>query len=313
MVSAPPLLVVAGATATGKTGLAVRLGRAMLDGGRPVVVISADSRQVYRGLDIGTAKVTEAQRDGVPHAGLDLVDPPERFTVTDFVRHATRVLDELAAQPGGVAILAGGTGLYLRAVARGLPVDDLPTDPELRAALETDLQREGLPALAARLVEQAPALAETVDLANPRRVLRALELARLRGDRPRPAPLGYPGPSAWLGLTVEPPVHREWIAARARAQFDAGLIDEAVALRARWDPTLPAFSAIGYAEAWSVVDGQRTLEEAIAADAARNVAFAKRQRTWFRSEPDISWLDATTGDPTRGALEVLRRLADSAG
>ena len=121
----------------------------------------------------------------------------------------------------------------------------------------------------------------------------------MRAAAPRPAPLGYPGPSAWLGLTVEPPVHREWIAARARAQFDAGLIDEAVALRARWDPTLPAFSAIGYAEAWSVVDGQRTLEEAIAADAARNVAFAKRQRTWFRSEPDISWLDATTGDPTR--------------
>ncbi len=312
MVTAPPLLVVAGATATGKTGLAVRLGRAMLDAGRPVVVISADSRQVYRGLDIGTAKISESERAGVPHAGLDLVDPPERFTVTDFVRHVTGVLDDLAAQPGGVAILAGGTGLYLRAVARGLPVDDLPTDSELRAGLEADLERDGLPALAARLVEEAPALAETVDLANPRRVVRALELARLRGDGPRPAPLGYPGPSAWLGLTVEPAVHREWIAARARTQFEAGLIDEAVALRERWDPTLPAFSAIGYHEAWSVVDGQRTLEEAIAADAARNVAFAKRQRTWFRSEPDITWLDVTSDDPTPAALATVQRLAGEA-
>lgn len=312
MVTAPPLLVLAGATATGKTGLAVRLGRAMLDAGRPVVVISADSRQVYRGLDIGTAKITESEREGVPHAGLDLADPPERFTVTDFVRHATSVLGELTAHPSAVAILAGGTGLYLRAVARGLPVDDLPTDPELRAALDAELERDGLPALSARLVEEAPALAETVDLANPRRVVRALELARLRGDRPRPAPLGYPGPSAWLGLTVEPAVHREWIVARARAQFESGLIDEAVALRERWDPSLPAFSAIGYHEAWSVIDGQRTLEAAIEVDAARNVAFARRQRTWFRSEPDLTWLDATTDDPTPAALEALQRLADEA-
>lgn len=312
MVTAPPLLVLAGATATGKTGLAVRLGRAMLDAGRPVVVISADSRQVYRGLDIGTAKITESEREGVPHAGLDLADPPERFTVTDFVRHATSVLGELTAHPSAVAILAGGTGLYLRAVARGLPVDDLPTDPELRAALDAELERDGLPALSARLVEEAPALAETVDLANPRRVVRALELARLRGDRPRPAPLGYPGPSTWLGLTVEPAVHREWIVARARAQFESGLIDEAVALRERWDPSLPAFSAIGYHEAWSVIDGQRTLEAAIEVDAARNVAFARRQRTWFRSEPDLTWLDATTDDPTPAALEALQRLADEA-
>ena len=307
-IASPPLLVVAGATATGKTGLAVRLGQVLLGEGRPVVVISADSRQVYRGLDIGTAKASPAERGTVPHAGLDLVDPPERFTVTDFARHANGVLHDLAAQPGGAAILVGGTGLYLRAVARGLDVDDLPSDPALRATLEADLERDGLTALIGRLMVLAPALATTVDLANPRRVVRALELAMLRGDRPRPEPRGYDGPVAWIGLRVEDAEHRRRIIGRARAQFDAGLVQEAVALRERWDPTLPAFTAIGYAEAWSVADGTATLEAAIEADAARNVAFAKRQRTWFRAEPDIGWLDATDGDPDEAALTTLRGL-----
>jgi tRNA dimethylallyltransferase len=306
--ASPPLLVVAGATATGKTGLAIRLGQRILAEGRPVVVISADSRQVYRGLDIGTAKASPAERGSVLHAGLDLVDPPERFTVTDFVRHANGVLHDLAAQPDGVAILVGGTGLYLRAVARGLDVDDLPSDPALRATLEADLERDGPTALRGRLVVLAPALAATVDLANPRRVVRALELAMLRGDRPRPEPRGYGGPVAWIGLRVEDAEHRRRIIGRARAQFDAGLVDEAVALRERWDPTLPAFTAIGYAEAWSVADGTASLEAAIEADAARNVAFAKRQRTWFRAEPDIDWLDATDGDPDEAALTTLRGL-----
>jgi tRNA dimethylallyltransferase len=309
MGSHPPLLVVAGATATGKTGLAIRLARTLLDEGRPVTVISADSRQVYRGLDIGTAKASVEDRALVPHAGLDLVDPPERFTVTDFVEHATAVLDDLRSRDG-VAILAGGTGLYLRAVARGLAVDDLPTDPVLRASLEADLERDGLPALAGRLVAAAPVLATTVDQRNPRRVVRALELAILRGDRPRPAARGYAGPAAWIGLHLEGAEHRRRIVDRARAQFDAGLIDEAVALRERWDPSLPCFTAIGYAEAWSVVDGQRTLDEAVAADAARNVAFAKRQRTWFRREPDIEWLDGTHDDAGAVALRSLRRISD---
>ena len=307
--AAPPLLVIAGATATGKTGLAIDVGRTLLDEGRHVVVISADSRQVYRGLDLGTAKATVADRRDVPHAGLDLVDPPERFTVTDFVHHAAGVLaDVAAAGPGGLAILVGGTGLYLRAVATGLAVDDLPTDPALRASLEADLERDGLPALAGRLVALAPVLATTVDLANPRRVVRAYELAILRGDRPRPAPRGYDGPLAWIGLEADPATHRGWIEGRARQQFDAGLVEEAVALRERWDPTLPCFSAIGYREAWAVADGEASLEEAVDLDARRNLAFARRQATWFRSEPDIGWLDAGSDGLRQAGLETARRL-----
>lgn len=303
----PPLLVVAGPTATGKTGLAILLALSLLDEGVPAEVITADSRQVYRGLDIGTAKPTLEERRGVPHHGLDLVDPDEPFSVAGFVDHVAGVLPAITAG-GGIAILAGGTGFYLRAIARGLDTDALPSDAKVRAGIEADLAAGGIEAAAARLREIAPALAATVDLRNPRRVARALEIAVLRGDRPLPAPRGFGAPVAWLGLDVPAVVHASWIAERARAQFDAGLVDEAAALRARYDPALPAFSAIGYAESWALLDGQIDRETAIGRDAARNVAFAKRQRTWFRREPDVEWLDPSAADPLPRALEIANGL-----
>jgi tRNA dimethylallyltransferase len=305
--TAPPLIVVAGATATGKTPLAIALGQALTTADRPVEIISADSRQVFRGLDIGTAKVTAAERALVPHHGLDLVDPDAQSSVADFVAHANGVLADLAAR-GGVAILAGGTGLYLRAVARGLDTDALPSDPVVRARIERELDLEGVERLAARLTTIAPALAADVDLHNPRRVVRALEIAEIRGDAPRPPTRGYPGPLLWLGLHVAPHVHKARIDARARAQFNAGLIEEARALREQFDPGLPAFSAIGYREAWAVIDGTLDREAAITLDAQRNTAFARRQRTWFRSERDIEWLDATDALPITDAERAARRL-----
>ena len=308
--TAPPLIVVAGATATGKTELAIRLGESIRDLGRPVAIISADSRQVFRGLDIGTAKATESDRALIPHHGLDLVDPNHPFSVADFVEHARAVLGVLGAT-GGVAILAGGTGLYLRAVARGLDTEALPSDPAVRARIEAELLDGGLVPLAERLQAVAPTLARRVALQNPRRVVRALEIAELRGDGLPPEPRGYAGPLAWIGLTVDPASHAERISTRARAQFDAGLIDEARSLRDRFDPALPAFSAIGYREAWSVLDGALTREGAIELDARRNVAFAKRQRTWFRSEPGITWLDATRELPVAGALQLARQNVDT--
>jgi tRNA dimethylallyltransferase len=135
-------------------------------------------------------------------------------------------------------------------------------------------------------------------------------MAELRGDGLPPEPRGYEGAVAWIGLTVDPVRHTERIAIRARAQFDAGLIEEARTLRERFDPALPAFSAIGYREAWSVLDGALTLEQAIELDARRNVAFAKRQRTWFRSEPGLTWLDATRDVPIEGAMELACRALD---
>jgi tRNA dimethylallyltransferase len=308
--SSPPLLVIAGATATGKTGLAVRTALTLAGEGIPAEIISADSRQVYRGLDIGTAKATVEERAGVRHHGLDLVTPDEPFTLADFAAHAATALAGIGER-GATAILVGGTGLYLRAIARGIATDALPADPEIRARIEEELATEGLDLLLARLRELAPSQGARVDPRNPRRVVRALELAELQGDVPPPAPRGYRGPVAWIGLRLEHAVHREWIANRARAQFEAGLVDEARSLRDRYDPALPAFSAIGYREAWSVIDGQATLGEAITEDAARNVRFAKRQRTWFRAEPDIEWLDATA-TPDDAAPAVARRLAQAA-
>jgi tRNA dimethylallyltransferase len=301
--------VVAGATATGKTGLAIDVAERLAGEGTPAEIISADSRQVYRGLDIGTAKATIEQRRGIPHHALDLVDPDQAFTVADFAAVARDALDGIAAR-GGIAILAGGTGLYLRAVARGLPTDALPSDSAVRTRLEAEFLAVGLEPLVERLRAVAPRRAAAIDVANPRRVVRALEIAEVSGGEPSlPGPRGYDGPVAWIGLAVDAPTHRAWIAARARAQFDAGLIDEARALRERFDPASPAFSAIGYREAWAVLDGEVSREAAIAEDARRNTAFAKRQRTWFRAEPGISWLDATEALPVDDVVTLARRLA----
>jgi tRNA dimethylallyltransferase len=307
---APPLVVLAGATATGKTDLAIRLGEAIRAAGRPAAVISADSRQVFRGLDIGTAKATTADRARIAHHGLDLVEPDEPFSVADFAAHARAALAGIAAD-GGVAILAGGTGLYLRAIARGLDTEALPSDPAVRARVEADLLADGLEPLVERLRALAPAAAARIDTRNPRRVVRALEVAEIDGDAPPPALRGYPGPIAWLGLAIEPAAHAERIAARARAQFDAGLVDEAQALRQRFTPEVPAFSAIGYREAWAVSDGVLTLDAAIELDARRTVAFARRQATWFRSEPDIAWFDATDDLPASAALDRVRAQIES--
>ena len=266
-------------------------------------MVSADSRQVFRGLDIGTAKATPEERRGIVHHGLDLVEPDQPYSVAQFRAHALAALASLGAR-GGVGILAGGTGFWLRAVAAGIDTDALPSDADVRAGIEADLTGSGVEALAARLTALAPKLAARTDLHNPRRVVRALEIATLQGDAPLPTPVGYPAPVLGLQLIVAPGEHARRMALRARAQFAAGLVDEARALRERFDPALPAFSAIGYRESWAYLDGASTLEAAIQLDATRNVQFAKRQRTWFRSERSLGVIDAT-GDPLAGAAERL--------
>lgn len=270
-------------------------------------IISADSRQVYRGMDVGTAKVSVADRARVAHHGLDLVDPDEPFTAADFQRTARGALAAVAGR-GGVAILVGGTGLYLRAVARGFTLEETGHDRETRAWLDERLATEGVGPLATELRRLGPAIAATTDLANPRRVVRALERALLHGDRPPPPPRGYPAPQVWIGLQVKPSIHEVWIARRARAQFATGLIEEAAALKERYDNDLRAFSAVGYREAFAVVDGELARDEAIQRTITRTRQFARRQRTWFRAEPDVHWLDATAGS-LPAALELAKSVA----
>jgi tRNA dimethylallyltransferase len=301
----PPLIVIGGPTATGKTRLALELAE-RLPGAE---IISADSRQVYRGMDIGTAKVAAADRTRVPHHGLDLVEPDEEFTAADYLVHARAALAGIAAR-GGIALLVGGTGLYLRAVARGLPLADTGRDRALRAQLEGRLAGEGLHVLVAELRSRAPSVAAGTDLANPRRVVRALERAALHGDRLPPPPAGYAGPLAFLGLDVPAAINDEWIAHRARGQFETGLIEEAATLRDRYGAAAPAFSAIGYREAFAVLDGSATRDEALVATIRRTRQFARRQRTWFRRERDITWLDPRE-EPLPAALALARRLRDA--
>lgn len=275
----------------------------LLARGIPAEVVSADSRQIYRGLDIGTAKATPGERARVVHHGIDLVDPDQAFSVAGFRSHALGALEAIGER-GGVGILAGGTGFWLRAVSLGIDTEALPFDADVRATLEAELTGDGVAALAARLRARAPNLAARTDLHNPRRVVRALEIATLQGDATLPEPVGYPAPILGLQLVLQTSEHVRRIGARARAQFDEGLVEEARGLRARFDPSLPAFSAIGYRESWSFLDGEITLEQAIDLDARRNVHFAKRQRTWFRSERSLAIVDAT-GDPAPVALAML--------
>lgn len=259
-------------------------------------------------MDVGTAKVTAAERATVPHHGLDLVDPDGSFSAADFRRHAIGALEGIAAR-GRVAILAGGTGLYLRSVGRGLPLDDATQDARLRATLDERLTNDGLDPLVAELRWRAPSVAATIDLANPRRVVRALERATLMGDVPPPPPTGYPSPSVWIGLAPDPARHASAIEARARAQFASGLLDEAEALRQRFPEDLRAFGAMGYREAFDVLSGRSTLEQAIATDVQRTRAYAKRQRTWFRSEPGVHWLPPDR-DRTDDAFRLVRASLD---
>jgi tRNA dimethylallyltransferase len=275
--------VIGGPTATGKTGLSIGIARALGRPDRPIEILSADSRQVYRGMNIGTAKPTLAERWRVPHHLLDLVEPDAAFSVADFVRAAEPVLADLAARDG-IAILVGGTGLWLRAIATGLDVDASPADSELRARLEVQLAEAGVGALAAQLTAEAPLTAARTDLRNPRRVVRALEIARLRGDGPPVGALGYGGRVLRLNLTLDPEQNWAWIERRAIGQLEAGLPDEAAGLRLRYGSSLRAFSAIGYQEAFDLLDGRIDRAGFLAVNVARNVAFARRQRTWFRSD-----------------------------
>jgi tRNA dimethylallyltransferase len=303
-----PLVVIGGATATGKTGLAIRLALAL---GRTEIV-SADSRQVYRGMDIGTAKPTRAERHAVPHHGLDLVRPDERFSVAAYQRHAMAALAGIEERRHR-ALLVGGTGLYLRAVARGLDLEDGPSDPQLRASLEREQVRAGgVEAQVERLRALAPRLAERTDLRNPRRVVRALEIATLAGDRLPPPPRSYPAPVLWLGLRLPADLHRERIAKRAAGQFAGGLLREAERLQKRYPRNLAAFTAFGYWEAFAVLDGALSRAEAIDETVARTRAYARRQLAWFRGEEGMRWVDATA-DPLPAVLRLVREFLASAG
>ncbi|HZP41282.1 MAG TPA: tRNA (adenosine(37)-N6)-dimethylallyltransferase MiaA [Candidatus Binatia bacterium] len=303
----PRIVCVVGPTASGKSALGLLL--AERSGGE---VVSADSRQVYRGLDVGTAKPTAAERARVPHHGLDLVAPTEPFDAARFRAAATAAIDAILAR-GRVPIVVGGTGLWLRVLLRGLcPAP--PRVPRLRAALERMVAAEGAPALHRWLAALDPALAARVHPADAVRIVRGVEVALATGvplSRTQAAH-GFdeaPYDALVVGLAWPTAALEARIAARARAMVDAGFVEEVRALRASGvPPDAPGFDAVGYREMLAAVEGRASVEEALAATVGATRRFAKRQRTWFRREPGVHWRRAEDETP-RIVAEVERFLA----
>ena len=283
----PPVLGVVGPTASGKTHLALALARTW-----PVEILVADSRQVYRGMDVGTAKPDVAARASVPHHLVDLVEPDASFTVAEWVARAQALLPEIAAR-GRIPMLVGGTGLYVAALVDGHDYAAQPWVPELRSRLADELSAGGLEPLAERLARLDPVVAARVDLRNPRRVLRALERAEAGGGGVAPAAQPYPGRVALIGISRPREALYRRIDRRAAALFDAGLLDEVRGLLdAGLGPELRPMTGHGYGEAIRHLAGEWSLEEAIEVTARRTRQYAKRQLTWFRRDPRIMWISA---------------------
>ena len=307
--AAPPLIAVVGPTASGKTDLALALAARM-----PVEIMVADSRQIYRGMDVGTAKPDAAARSMVPHHLLDVADPDEPFTVADWVARARWIATEIAAR-GRLAMVVGGTGLYVSALVDGHDYASQASSPEVRQRLAGELEAGGLEPLAARLGELSPGLAARTDLRNARRVLRALERIEAGGGGAVPELEPWAGRLAMIGLDRPRDVLYRRIDERARSMFEhGGLLDEVRSLRdAGYGPELRPMTGHGYAEAFRHLAGEWTLEQAIEVTARRTRQYAKRQLTWFRRDPRLIWIRAGDRPAThRAVVDEAERLVRAA-
>jgi tRNA dimethylallyltransferase len=292
------LLVICGPTATGKTDLAIALARHV--GGE---IVNADSRQVYRYMDIGTAKPTPAQRAAAPHHLLDVVDPDEPFALAVYLERAHHAIAGILARRS-LPIVVGGTGLYVRALVQGFAVPRVPPDPRLRAELEALAEAEGSPALLARLRRSDPPTAATIDARNPRRLIRAIEVVEATGVSFAAQRMARPRYDALvLGLTADRALLYERADRRVDAMMAVGLLDEVAALYARgFSPDLPALSGLGYRQLGEHLRGVRTLDDAVQATKRATHGFMRRQLTWFRREPGIHWLDSAHDDVVAQAI-----------
>jgi tRNA dimethylallyltransferase len=291
-----------GPTGVGKTALAMALADHL-----SLEVVSADSRAVYRWMDIGTAKPSPEERQRVPHHLIDVVDPDEPYSLALYQQQALAALARIEAR-GRRPLLVGGAGLYVSAVCDGLAMPDVPPDTAFRAAMEERARREGWQVLQTDLQHIDPASANRIDPKNVRRVIRALEVHHVTGK-----PF-----SAWQTPLAEPPVEcvliglnleRQTLFARLDQRIDAwiegGFVEEVRGLLERgYAPALPSMSGIGYREIAQVLRGEVDLPSAVAQVKHATHQYAKRQMTWFRRDPRIIWLDAATATPER-LLELL--------
>lgn len=294
------LAVLCGPTAVGKTAVAVALAERM-----GAEIVAADSRTVYRGADVGTAKPTMSERRRVRHHLLDVIDPGETFTLADYQRLARQALADIRAR-GLLPLLVGGTGLYIRAVVDDLSLPPVPPDHALRAALEAEESVHGPGRLHARLAILDPAAAARIHPRNLRRVIRAMEVV-LRTGRPistqqRQGGGGVvAGTVAMVGLTMERTQLYGRVDARVEAQLASGLEEETRRLLDQGVPlAAPIMQALGYKEIAGWLMGSYDVEEAVRRLKRNTRRYAKRQLTWFRRDARILWVDAT--DLTQGAV-----------
>ncbi|MET9219912.1 tRNA (adenosine(37)-N6)-dimethylallyltransferase MiaA [Streptomyces sp. NPDC088197] len=295
------VIAVVGPTAAGKSDLGVALAR-ILDG----EVINADSMQLYRGMDIGTAKLSPDERQGVPHHLLDIWDVTQAANVADYQRLARVEIDRLHAE-GRVPVLVGGSGLYVRAAIDALEFPG--TDAAVRARLEAELDMRGSGALHARLAAVDPEAARAILPSNGRRIVRALEVVEITG---RPFAANLPGPegvydTVQIGVDVPRPELDERIALRVDRMWEAGLVDEVRALEAaglREGRT--ASRALGYQQVLAALAGECTEDEARATTVRATKRFARRQDSWFRRDPRVHWLTARGTELAHQALTLLQ-------
>ena len=302
----PPLLVIAGPTGVGKTAAAVALARRL-----PIEVISADSRQVYRGMNVATGKPTSEEQRAVTHHLVDVVDPDDRYHAARFRTDAETAIEAIRRR-GRLPVVVGGTGLYVRALLRGL--DPAPgADPEFRRELAGIVARDGRAALHAQLAAAEPAVARRLHPNDEVRVVRALE--RLRsGSAVGEAQVRWgcadtPWRVTYVGLTLDRPSLTRRLTARA-ASMAEGLLDEVRRLLSRgYAPALPALQGIGYRQFVEVALGRLECERALQLMQRDTVRYAKRQLTWFAREPGIEWIDvAAAGDAEGVAAAIEARL-----
>ena len=294
-------MAVIGPTATGKSDLALDLAeQAQVSGpAARAEIINADASLLYRGMDIGTAKPSPAERVRVPHHQIDVLTVRDRASVAAFQRSARSDIDAVESR-GHLAIIAGGSGLYVRALTDGL---DFPgTDPAVRTRLTERAEREGTPALYAELVRLDPVAAERIEASNTRRIVRALEVIEITG---RPFSASLPRyedvvPTVHIALRCERRLLDTRINARAHAMFERGLVEEVETLidqGLRQGET--ASRAIGYSQALAVIDGTMSVPEAIASTALATRQLASRQIKWFRRDPRVQWIDVALTEEGR--------------
>ena len=295
-----PVIAVVGPTASGKSSLALALAR-RLDG----EIVNADAMQLYRGMDIGTAKLSLEERHGIAHHQLDVLDVGQEASVAAYQREARRDVAGIRAR-GHRAILVGGSGLYVRAALDRLEIP--PTDPVVRGRLQDELAKEGIEAMFSRLVLADPVAARAIQPNNDRRVVRALEVVELTG-RPFSASLPtreYELPAITIGLLIPRPELDARIATRVHRMWDSGLLDEVRRLDAAGLRTgLTAAKALGYSQALAHLDGLLTAEQAVEDTIASTRRFARRQESWFRPDPRIHWLAYDDPRVTDRALDVI--------